>query len=941
MAKNPNQLFGKILIANRGEIALRIQRACRELGIRTVMVHSEADREAKYVRLADESVCIGPPASAASYLNVPAIIAAAEVTDAQAIHPGYGFLSENADFAEKVERSGFVFIGPRADTIRLMGDKVSAKVAMIKAGVPCVPGSEGALPDDPKEVVKIARSIGYPVIIKASGGGGGRGMRVVHTEAALVSAVSLTRTEAQAAFGNPTVYMEKFLGNPRHIEIQVLADEHKNAVYLFERDCSMQRRHQKIIEEAPAPGLSARALTRIGERCADACRKIGYRGAGTFEFLFQDDEFFFIEMNTRIQVEHPVTELTTGIDLVQEQIRVAAGQKLRFRQRDIVRRGHAIECRICAEDPYTFVPSPGRITSYHAPGGPGIRVDSHVYHNYFVPPYYDSMIGKVIAYGDTREQAIARMRIALSEMVVEGIKTNIPLHQELLLDEKFLRGGASIHYLEEKLAKRKQVGWRSEPRVTTPRLPVELLALRFDTDAVAADAWADALVEAGALSVDIADARAETPDEVPMYGEPGMAAVTGWPLNRLTALFPAATSLAAALAGLAASGKVLPPHETFTVAEQDWVRATQAQFTPLRIADGLWVVPSWCEPVDPAAINLALDPGLAFGTGSHPTTRLCLEWLARELRRGESVLDYGCGSGILAIAACRLGAAARRRHRHRPAGARGEPRQRPAQWRCTLVSVRSTGSPRANGRRSTSSSPTFSPIRWSCSRPRLPDAFAREDASYCRESSTPRPTPVMTVYRRWFNIDVCDAGRRLDRVGRSAPRRRRRCLTRSCAPMPTSLSLRPPFARIPDARRKIYPLSRLRDRVPRHARTARRCAPDRSAAASARRYSTAVAQQVSLSPPVRSGAVTRSTRQRSGPPTVAPARCAGAGAARGKGGRVGAPGPRRSTPTPRPRIALRPRRARCRAGPDPCSSRGDRLSRAARHRAGHVSSMPS
>jgi len=456
VAKNPNQLFGKILIANRGEIALRIQRACRELGIRTVVVHSEADGEAKYVRLADESVCIGPPPSSASYLNVPAIIAAAEVTDAQAIHPGYGFLSENADFAEKVERSGFVFIGPRADTIRLMGDKISAKVAMAKAGVPCVPGSEGPLPDDPKEVVKVARAVGYPVIIKAAGGGGGRGMRVVHTEAALVSAATLTRAEAQAAFGNPQVYMEKFLANPRHIEIQVLADEYKNAVYLFERDCSMQRRHQKIIEEAPAPGLSARALTRIGERCADACRKIGYRGAGTFEFLYQDDEFFFIEMNTRIQVEHPVTEMTTGIDIVQEQIRVAAGQRLRFRQRDIAQRGHAIECRINAEDPYSFVPSPGRITSYHAPGGPGIRVDSHVYQNYFVPPYYDSMVGKVIAFGDTRDQAIARMRIALSEMVVEGIKTNIPLHQELLLDEKFLLGGTSIHYLEEKLAKRKQ-----------------------------------------------------------------------------------------------------------------------------------------------------------------------------------------------------------------------------------------------------------------------------------------------------------------------------------------------------------------------------------------------------------------------------------------------------------------------------------------------------
>jgi acetyl-CoA carboxylase biotin carboxylase subunit len=453
-APKSDKLFDKILIANRGEIALRVQRACRELGIKTVVVHSEADRDAKYVRLADESVCIGPPPSSLSYLNIPAIIAAAEVTDAQAVHPGYGFLSENADFAEKVERSGFVFIGPRPDTIRLMGDKVSAKVAMVKAGVPCVPGSEGALPEDPKEIVKIARTVGYPVIIKAAGGGGGRGMRVVHTEAALLSAVSLTRGEALSAFGNATVYMEKFLTTPRHIEIQVLADEHKNTVWLGERDCSMQRRHQKIIEEAPAPGIAARLLTRIGDRCAEACRKIGYRGAGTFEFLFQDEEFFFIEMNTRIQVEHPVTEATTGIDIVQQQIRVAAGQKLAFRQRDIVRRGHAIECRINAEDPYTFVPSPGRITSYHAPGGPGIRVDSHVYSNYLVPPYYDSMVGKVIAYGDTREQAIARMRIALSEMVVEGIRTNIPLHQDLLIDEKFVRGGTSIHYLEEKIAKR-------------------------------------------------------------------------------------------------------------------------------------------------------------------------------------------------------------------------------------------------------------------------------------------------------------------------------------------------------------------------------------------------------------------------------------------------------------------------------------------------------
>jgi acetyl-CoA carboxylase biotin carboxylase subunit len=454
-APKSGKLFDKVLIANRGEIALRVQRACREMDIKTVVVHSEADRDAKYVRLADESVCIGPPPSAQSYLHVPAIIAAAEVTDAQAIHPGYGFLSENADFADKVEKSGFVFIGPRPETIRLMGDKVSAKVAMTKAGVPCVPGSEGALPEDPKEVVRIARGIGYPVIVKAAGGGGGRGMRVVHTEAALMPAVSLTRSEAQAAFGNPTVYMEKFLTNPRHIEIQVLADEHKNAVYLFERDCSMQRRHQKIIEEAPAPGINPRALTRIGERCADACRKIGYRGAGTFEFLFENGEFFFIEMNTRVQVEHPVTEAITGIDIVQQQILIAAGRKLAFRQRDVVRRGHAIECRINAEDPWSFVPSPGRITSWHPPGGPGIRVDSHAYQNYFVPPNYDSMIGKVIAYGDTREQALARMRIALSEMIVEGIKTNIPLHQELLNDDKFMQGGTSIHFLEERMAKRK------------------------------------------------------------------------------------------------------------------------------------------------------------------------------------------------------------------------------------------------------------------------------------------------------------------------------------------------------------------------------------------------------------------------------------------------------------------------------------------------------
>ena len=444
-------MFEKILIANRGEIALRVQRACRELGIKTVAVHSVADKEAKYVKLADESVCIGPAASNLSYLNIPAVISAAEVTDAQAIHPGYGFLSENADFAERVEQSGFVFIGPRAETIRLMGDKVSAKHAMKAAGVPCVPGSDGALPDDPIEIIKTAKKVGYPVIIKAAGGGGGRGMRVVHTEAALINAVNMTKAEAQAAFGNPMVYMEKFLENPRHIEIQILADQHGNAVFLGDRDCSMQRRHQKIIEEAPSPHLSPRIRDRIGERCAEACRKIKYRGAGTFEFLYENGEFYFIEMNTRLQVEHTVTEMITGIDLVQQQIFVASGEKLKFRQKDIVLRGHAIECRINAEDPYNFVPSPGKLTTFHMPGGPGVRIDTHAYAGYTVPPHYDSMICKLVTHGATREQAIARMRIALSEMLVDGIKTNIPLHADLMADAAFHLGGTSIHYLEQKL----------------------------------------------------------------------------------------------------------------------------------------------------------------------------------------------------------------------------------------------------------------------------------------------------------------------------------------------------------------------------------------------------------------------------------------------------------------------------------------------------------
>ena len=447
-------MFEKILIANRGEIALRVLRACRELGVKTVVVHSEADREAKYVRLADESVCIGPASPRDSYLNMPALISAAEVTDAEAIHPGYGFLSENADFAERVEKSGFVFIGPRPESIRTMGDKVSAKQAMIAAGVPVVPGSGGALPDDPKEIQRIASEVGYPVIIKAAGGGGGRGMRVVYTEAALLNAVAMTRTEAGAAFNNPEVYLEKFLENPRHIEIQVLADGEGKAVWLGERDCSMQRRHQKIIEEAPAPGIGRALVERIGERCAEACRQMRYRGAGTFEFLYENGEFFFIEMNTRIQVEHTITEMITGIDLVQQQLRIAAGEKFTLRQRDIHLHGHAIECRINAEDPYKFTPSPGRISNWHTPGGPGVRMDSHVFTGYTVPPYYDSMIAKLITYGDDRHQAIMRMDIALSEMIVEGVHTNIPLHRELMQDARFVEGGTSIHYLEHKLAAR-------------------------------------------------------------------------------------------------------------------------------------------------------------------------------------------------------------------------------------------------------------------------------------------------------------------------------------------------------------------------------------------------------------------------------------------------------------------------------------------------------
>lgn len=444
-------MFGKVLIANRGEIALRIERACRTLGVKTVAVHSTADSDAMYVRLADESVCIGPARSADSYLSIPAIISAAEVTDAEAIHPGYGFLSENADFADRVERSGFTFIGPRGDTIRLMGDKVNAKRAMLDAGVPCVPGSDGELPDDPNEILAIAREVGYPVLIKASAGGGGRGMRVVRTEAALINSVAMTRTEAKTAFGSDKVYLEKFLENPRHIEIQVLSDNFQNSIFLGERDCSMQRRNQKIIEESPAPGINRKLIDRLGARCLDACRRIGYRGAGTFEFLYENGEFYFIEMNTRVQVEHPVTEFVTGFDLIQEQIRIASGQRLSIRQKDIAIKGAAIECRINAEQPFTFLPSPGKVTRWHIPGGPGVRLDSHVYSGYTVPPYYDSMIGKLICYGDTRAEALARMRVALSEMVIEGISSNLALHRMILADSEFNTGGTSIHYLEKRL----------------------------------------------------------------------------------------------------------------------------------------------------------------------------------------------------------------------------------------------------------------------------------------------------------------------------------------------------------------------------------------------------------------------------------------------------------------------------------------------------------
>nr|WP_136250884.1 acetyl-CoA carboxylase biotin carboxylase subunit [Ningiella ruwaisensis] len=448
-------MLDKVLIANRGEIALRIMRACKELGIKTVAAHSTADRNLKHVLLADESICIGNAPASESYLNIPRIIAAAEVTNAIAIHPGYGFLSENADFAEAVEKSGFIFIGPKPETINLMGDKVSAIAAMRKAGVPCVPGSDGPLGDDMEKNRAIAKRIGYPMIVKAAGGGGGRGMRVVRSESELESAIRMTKQEAGAAFNNDIVYMEKYLENPRHVEIQVLADGQGNAIHLGERDCSMQRRHQKVVEEAPAPGISQQMRDKIGERCRRACIEINYRGAGTFEFLYENGEFYFIEMNTRIQVEHPVTEMVTGVDLIKEQLRIAGGQPLSIDQEQVRMRGHAIECRINAEDPQTFIPSPGKINMFHSPGGLGVRWESHVYSGYTVPPYYDSMIGKLITYGESRDEAIARMRHALNELVIDGIKTNIPLQQRILADENFFNGGTNIHYLEKKLENEK------------------------------------------------------------------------------------------------------------------------------------------------------------------------------------------------------------------------------------------------------------------------------------------------------------------------------------------------------------------------------------------------------------------------------------------------------------------------------------------------------
>lgn len=445
--------LSKVLIANRGEIALRILRACREMGIKSVAVHSTVDRDLKHVRLADESICIGPPSSADSYLDMARIISAAEVADVDAIHPGYGFLAENAEFAERVESSGFIFIGPKAETIRLMGDKITAIKTMKELNIPCVPGSDGPLDEDPKRSLLIAKRIGYPVLIKAAGGGGGRGIRVVRSEAALINSINLTRAEAKAAFNNDVVYLEKYLEKPRHIEVQVLGDGKGYAVHLGERDCSVQRRHQKMIEEAPAPGISAKQRVYIGKRCVNACKKMKYRGAGTFEFLYENGEFYFIEMNTRIQVEHPVTELITGIDIIKEQLKIAAGEKLKLKQKEIKVRGHAIECRLNAEDPEKFTPCPGTIMVYHPPGGPGIRLDTHIYSGYKVPPFYDSMIGKLIAYGETREVAIARMKNALDEIHIEGIKTNIPLQQKIIRDGKFMEGGVHIHFLEEKLSK--------------------------------------------------------------------------------------------------------------------------------------------------------------------------------------------------------------------------------------------------------------------------------------------------------------------------------------------------------------------------------------------------------------------------------------------------------------------------------------------------------
>ena len=610
-------MFEKIVIANRGEIALRILRACRQLGIQSVAVHSVCDRNLKHVKLADEAVCIGPNPSHQSYLNVPAIIAAAEVTDAQAIHPGYGFLAENADFAERIEQSGFTFIGPSAATIRLMGNKVAAmkrcKQQMYRQSL------YGPLGDDDAKN-KNRRDIGFPVIVKAAAGGGGRGMRVVHAESNLLSSIQITKSEAKAAFGDATVYLEKFLEKPRHVEVQVLADKHGNAIHLFDRDCSLQRRHQKVLEEAPAPKVDPKARAQVFEACVTACRNMGYVGAGTFEFLYEDGRFYFIEMNTRVQVEHPVSEMVTGIDIVHEQISVAAGNPLSVQQDEIKLNGHAIECRINAENPDTFLPSPGLISRYHPPGGPGVRVDSHIYSGYPVPPYYDSMIAKFITHGATREEALRRMEIALSESLIDGIQTNIPLQQDIVTDGKFLSGPVSIHYLETKI--RSIMTKFRQLTVLAAGNQVELLE--------------ELLFLANAQAVTLVD-NGDTP-----ILEPPVGSHPVWPQTEIKALFYDERAHSEILRDIAmyfqrANIQIQLPNELTLLPDQDWLGASLDSFKPVKIG-GFWVKPSWNDdPIPDDLTLLNLDPGLAFGTGMHPTTQLCLEWLSANPPLGQTM----------------------------------------------------------------------------------------------------------------------------------------------------------------------------------------------------------------------------------------------------------------------------------------------------------------